>query len=147
MLGSPVVVGPGSPCNNGVRVQGQLPGARLELYAVTVGPGQATSRHVASSVVPSSDAFVSFLSGERVFPGEHVTADQRTSSDFGQGVPASLAVEVSAEPRPEDLVGLFVGETPLECGTCLWLERVFQGWWVRLQSYIEPPLLCGTLDE
>src|SRR5205085_9682814 len=82
-----------------------------------------------------------------VFRGEHVTADQRTSSDFGQGVPASLAVEVSAEPRPEDLVGVFVGETPLECGTCLWIEGVFPGASVSLQINNELPLTADTQQQ
>jgi hypothetical protein len=147
MLGSPVVVGPVSPCNTGVRVQGQLPGAQLDVYAVVVLPGQTRSRHVGSAVVASADAFVSLAAGARLFPGEHVTVDQRTSSDFGQGVPASLAVEVTAEPRAGDLAGLFAGETLLECGTCLWLEGVFPGASVSLQLNNDPPLLAETQGQ
>lgn len=146
MLASPVAVGPVSPCSGGVRVQGQLPGARLELYAVTdIGAG-ATSRHVGSSVAASADVIVALSPGIRLRTGEHLVADQRSDTDYGPPLPAAQAIEVTAEPRPVDLGGLFCGQTLLECATCLWIDGVIPGAVVTLAISNDPPLVGETQD-
>jgi len=73
MLGSAIVVGPVSPCNSAVRVQNQVAGATVDVFAVRIAPGQTTSRLVAASVVNSADAMVPLLTGAALHPGERLT--------------------------------------------------------------------------
>jgi hypothetical protein len=147
MLGSPVVIGPVSPCNTAVRVQGQLPGATIDLFAVPFSPGQPVTRHVGSSKVDSANAMVELFPGMQLRAGEHVTAQQRLGTDVGPPIPAELAVEVMAYPRPEDLAGLFCPETLLDCGGCLWVEGVYPGATVTLAINTAPPLQAATQER
>lgn len=124
MLGSPVVIGPLSPCSHDVRVQGQLPGATVRVIAT---PVQGAARIVANRVVSGADEFVKLTVGRRLLAGDRVTAEQHTASDHGDALPPESGVEVSATPDVQDLAGLFANETLLECGTCLWVAGVVPG--------------------
>jgi hypothetical protein len=128
VLGTPLVDGPLSPCSGAVRVHGQLPNAKVTVFASDlVGAGPPVMRTVASRVVVSTDAVIPLAAGISLKPHERVTAQQEKDSDIGLALPPELGVEVMAAPSAADLGGLFAPDTLLDCATCLWVAGAEPG--------------------
>ena len=144
MLSSPIVVGPASPCSEGVRVQGQLPGATVQVFATS--PGGAT-RLVAEGKAASADDVIPLKPREHLKERDRLTAGQFTAADHGGPLPAAQGLEVLAEPEVADLNGLFSPESLLDCGTCLWVGGVVPGASVSLSISGAAPTSVDTSSD
>lgn len=109
----PSVKGPLSVCSSRVRVEGQLTGATVEIYAggTLVGAGTATSPGQTFTLSASLPA------------GAAVTATQTIGADTSIASPDAIIVQ---EKPPE--IGPVSFRTPLfVCGQCVWLEGAVPG--------------------
>lgn len=116
----PRVVGPLSECSGSVRVNGQLTGATVTIFAdgVAVGSGVATW---------SDETFV--LTGS-LSAGQQVTATQSLGLDTSIASPESVAVQA----RPPTVGGVGFRSHLNQCGTCVWLEGLVPGAKVELRD-------------
>jgi hypothetical protein len=81
----PAVIGPLSECSSRVRVQGQLIGATVDLFANLV--------HVGSGVATWSDQVFPLGGGVTLAPGSNVTATQSQSGSVSPPSPAPVTVQ------------------------------------------------------
>src|SRR5829696_2819381 len=104
----PRVIGPLSECSTAVRVQGQLTGSVVTVYAngAVVGTGTATWSDQTFPLTTSLAA------------GQEVTATQTIGLDTSIASPE--AVEVQAKPPVIGAVGFRSHLN--QCGDCVWLE-------------------------
>jgi hypothetical protein len=111
----PAVIGPLSECSSRVRVQGQLIGATVSLFAngVHVGGGPATW----------SDEVFALSGGATLAPGADVTA---TQSLGGVTSPASPS-PVTVQKKPPVIGPVGLRTHVYECGQCLWLDGMVPG--------------------
>lgn len=116
----PRVIGPLSECSTAVRVQGQLTGSVVTVYAngAVVGTGAATWSDQTFSLTTSLAA------------GQEVTATQTIGLDTSIASPE--AVEVQAKPPVIGTVGFRSHLN--QCGDCVWLEGLVPGAKVELRD-------------
>ena len=116
----PRVIGPLSECSGGVRVQGQLSGSMVTVFAngAVVGSGTASW----------SDQI--FPLGTSLTAGQQVTATQSVGVDTSP--PSPEAVEVQAKPPVIGPVGFRSHLN--QCGECVWLEGLVPGAKVELRD-------------
>ncbi|MBA2555236.1 MAG: hypothetical protein H0V10_16420, partial [Geodermatophilaceae bacterium] len=116
----PRVIGPLSECSTRVRVQGQLTGATVTIYAdgVQVGTGVASwSDDVFSLAAP-------------IGAGQQVSATQTVGLETSIASPET--VQVQAKPPVVGPVGLRSHLN--QCGECVWLEGLVPGAKVELRD-------------
>jgi len=112
----PVVVGPLSECSSHVRVQGQLTGATVDLFA---NPGG----HVGSGVATWSDQVFALNGGVVLAAGAKVTAKQTLGADVSPASPQPVVVQ-----KKPPVVGNVGCRTHIYvCGRCLWLDGMVPG--------------------
>lgn len=112
----PRIKGPVSECSTQIWVQGQFPGATVEVVDLTSGTVVATGP-------PASSPDQVFPKVSALIPGRKLAARQTLGSD-SSGLSADT-VEVEKRPNP---VGPVSFVTPLvECARCLYLEGLVPG--------------------
>ena len=116
----PRVIGPLSECSGRVRVQGQLTGATVTVFA--------NGAVVATGVASWSDQ--TFALSTALAPGQEVTATQSVGLDTSPASPQP--VEVQAKPPVVGPVG-FLSHLN-QCGECVWLEGLVPGAKVELRN-------------
>ena len=116
----PRVIGPLSECSTVVRVQGQLTGAKVTVFAdgVVVGSGMATW---------SDQNFP--LSGS-LAAGQQVTATQGIGLDTSIQSPEPIEVQA----QPPVIGGVGFRSHLNQCGDCVWLEGLVPGAKVELRD-------------
>jgi Domain of unknown function (DUF1929) len=116
----PRVIGPLSECSGSVRVQGQLTGSTVTVFAngAVVGIGTASWP---DQTFPLSTPLTA---------GQQVTAMQTVGMDMSQ--PSPEAVEVQAKPPVVGAVGFRSHLN--QCGECVWLEGLVPGAKVELRD-------------
>lgn len=117
---SPRVIGPLSECSSAVRVQGQLTGSTVTVYADGVMVAQAAATW-------SDQTFV--IAGG-LGAGQEVTATQTVGVDTS--IPSPESVVVQAQPPVIGPVGFRSNFN--ECGECVWLEGLVPGAKVELRD-------------
>jgi hypothetical protein len=112
----PRVKGPVSECSNFIRVQGQFPGATVEVVDVTSGIVVATGP-------PAASPDELFARVSALIPGRKLAARQKLGAD-NSGLSVDV-VEVQKRPNP---IGPVSFVTPLmQCARCLFLEGLVPG--------------------
>ena len=112
----PRIKGPVSECSSEIWVQGQFPGATVEVVDTTSGTIVATGP-------PATSADQLFPKVAALMPARKLAARQTLGTD-ASGLSADT-VEVESLPNP---VGPVTFVTPLmECARCLWLEGLVPG--------------------
>lgn len=112
---APRVVAPLSECSSMVRVQGQVTGSTVELFA--------DGNPAGSGVATWADQLFALTPGVTLAPGAQVTAQQTLGADVSPQSPEPLAVQA----RPP-VVGPVVYRSQLYiCGECLWLGGMVPG--------------------
>lgn len=120
----PRVKGPLSECSTKVRVQGQIPGADVEI--VEVGSGNI----IASTTATSSDQIYTLTTS--LSPGERVAARQTLGMDSSILTPEPEQIEVQQKPST---IGGVSFPTPLfACGKCVWVEGLVPGAKVEMRD-------------
>lgn len=116
----PRVIGPLSECSGSVRVQGQLSGSTVAIFAdgIAVGSGLATWSDQIFSLSASLSA------------GQQVTATQTVGMDTSP--PSPEAIEVQAKPPVVGAVGFRSHLN--QCGECVWLEGLVPGAKVEMRD-------------
>ena len=116
----PHVIGPLSECSGSVRVQGQLSGSTVAIFAdgIAVGSGLATWSDQIFSLSASLSA------------GQQVTATQTVGMDTSP--PSPEAIEVQAKPPVVGAVGFRSHLN--QCGECVWLEGLVPGAKVEMRD-------------
>ncbi|MBM3734254.1 MAG: DUF1929 domain-containing protein [Acidobacteria bacterium] len=125
----PRVVGPLSECSGRVRVQGQLTGSTVKVFA--------GANVVAQGVASWSDQ--TFALTTPLAPGDMVTATQTVGVETSINSPE--AVEVQAKPPAVGPVA-FVSNLN-ECGECVYLEGLVPGAKVEVRNGAGPVLGSG----
>ena len=116
----PRVIGPLSECSGNVRVQGQLTGSTVTIFAdgVAVGSGVASwSDHT-------------FPISASLGVGQRITATQTIGLETSLSSPEP--VEVQAKPPVVGMVGFRSHLN--QCGECVWLEGLVPGAKVELMD-------------
>jgi hypothetical protein len=149
----PRVIGPLSECSTGVRVQGQLTGSTIQVFA--------NGALVAQGPASGPDQIFPLNTGASLSGGDQVTATQTIGLDTS--APSPEPVEVQTKPPTIGPVA-FVSHLN-QCGRCLWLEGLVPGATVEVragggpvlghgQSYdgvarvgLNPPLAAGMTVE
>ena len=116
----PRVVGPLSECSGSVRVQGQLTGSTVTVFA--------DGAPVASGTASWSDQ--TFTLGTALAPGQLVNATQTIGLETS--LPSPETVQVQAKPPVVGGVGFRSHLN--QCGECLWLEGLVPGAKVELRD-------------
>lgn len=116
----PRVIGPLSECSTGVRVQGQLTGSTVTVFADGV--------QVAQGGASWSDQI--FTLAAPLAAGQQVTATQTIGMDTSIASPES--VQVQAQPPSIGHVGFRSNLN--QCGECVWLEGLVPGAKVELRD-------------
>src|SRR5215831_21015695 len=111
----PLVIGPLSECSAAVRVQGQLIGATVDLYAGGV--------HVGSGVASWSDQVFPLNGGVTLTPGSNVTATQ----SLGGATSAHSPTPVTVQKKPPVVGHVGLRTHVYVCGQCLWLDGMVPG--------------------
>lgn len=127
-LMNPKVVGPVSELTASIRVQGQLPGATVEVVSTT-----PTLHVVAKGVVASSDERVALLGGTPLKTSDLLFARQELSGESSPGPEGDLGIGV--QPKPTSAAGLgHVGYVShlYECGQHVWVSGAIPGTTVEL---------------
>lgn len=116
----PRVIGPLSECSGSVRVQGQLSGSTVTIFAngIVVGSGTASWSDQTFTLTASLTA------------GQQITAAQSVGLDTSP--PSPEAVEVQAKPPVVGAVGFRSHLN--QCGECVWLEGLVPGAKVELRD-------------
>ena len=116
----PRVIGPLSECSGSVRVQGQLTGATVSIFA--------DGAMVASGTASWSDQ--TFPISSSLGAGQAITATQTVGLDTSP--PSPEVVEVQAKPPVVGSVGFRSHLN--QCGECVWLEGLVPGAKVELRD-------------
>lgn len=116
----PRVIGPLSECSGSVRVQGQLTGSTVTIFAdgLSVGSGLANW--------PDQTFVLSMPLG----PGQQVTATQTLGLDTSVASPESVQVQA----KPPVVGGVGFRSHLNQCGECVWLEGLVPGAKVELRD-------------
>jgi hypothetical protein len=116
----PRVIGPLSECSGSVRVQGQLTGSTVTIFAngVSVGSGLANW--------PDQ----TFVLSMPLAPGQRVTATQTLGLDTSVASPESVQVQA----KPPVVGGVGFRSHLNQCGECVWLEGLVPGAKVELRD-------------
>lgn len=114
------VIGPLSQCSGSVRLQGQLTGSAVTIFAdgAIIGSGLATWP---DQIFPLSASLVA---------GQQITATQTVGIETSP--PSTEAVEVQAKPPVIGTVGFRSHLN--QCGECIWLEGLVPGAKVELRD-------------
>src|SRR5438445_3793517 len=88
-IGSPLIIGPVTPCSDQVRVTNQFSGARVRLFVA----GDPTP--VGDAVVPWSDFLVN-VDRTRLVPGKKLVATQEFGAEVSKPSPKGVSIEVAA---------------------------------------------------
>lgn len=119
----PRIKGPVSECNSRIWVQGQFPGATVEVVDTDTGL-------VVASGAPATSPDQFFPVTGTLVPDNELAARQTLGSD-ASGLAADT-VQVQKRPNP---VGPVAFATPLmECARCLWLEGLVPGATVEVRD-------------
>jgi hypothetical protein len=116
----PRVIGPLSECSGSVRVQGQLTGSKVTVFADGVP--------VASGTANWSDQTFTLTTG--LAPGQSVSATQTIGLDTSLPSPETVQVQ----NRPPVIGGVGFRSHLNQCGSCLWLEGLVPGAKVELRD-------------
>ena len=116
----PRVIGPLSECSESVRVQGQLTGSTITIYADGVAVGSGTASWPDQTFVLSSS----------LAPGQKISATQNVGLDTS--APSPEVVEVQS--RPPVIGGVGFRSNLTQCGECVWLEGLVPGAKVELRD-------------
>ncbi len=127
----PRVIGPLSECSTGVRVQGQLTGSTIQVFA--------NGAVVAQGTAFGPDQIFPLNSGASLSGGDQVTATQTIGLDTS--IPSPEPVEVQTKPPTIGPVA-FVSHLN-QCGRCLWLEGLVPGAKVEVRASGGPVLGSG----
>jgi len=111
----PRVIGPLSECSTGVRVQGQLTGSTVTVFADGV--------QVAQNTASWADQTFTLPGGASLAAGAKVTATQTVGADTS--IPSPEHVEVQQQPPAIGPVAFASNLT--QCGECVWLEGLVPG--------------------
>jgi len=111
----PRVIGPLSECSTGVRVQGQLTGSTVTVFADGV--------QVAQDTASWADQTFTLPGGASLAAGAKVTATQTVGADTS--IPSPEHVEVQQQPPAVGPVAFASNLT--QCGECVWLEGLVPG--------------------
>ena len=111
----PVVVGPLSECSSRVRVQGQLIGATVDIFANGV--------HVGGGVATWSDQVFPLSGGATLAPGSNVTATQSLTGSVSPQSPAPVTVQ----KKPPTIGHVGTKTHIYVCGQCVWLDGMVPG--------------------
>lgn len=115
LLLAPRVIGPLSECSSRVRVQGQLSGSDVKVFA--------DGALVATGTASSANQSFALSGGVSLAPGAMVTATQTVGVETSPTSPEP--VEVQARPPQIGQVGFH--SQLLVCGRCIWLEGLVPG--------------------
>ncbi len=117
----PRVIGPLSECSSHVRVQGQLTGATVDLFANGV--------HVGSGVATWSDQVFPLNGGVTLAASAGVTATQSLGGQVSAPSPQPVVVQ-----KKPPVIGNVGCQTHIyACGECLWLDGMVPGATVEVQ--------------
>lgn len=124
----PRVRGPVSECSDRVWVQGQLPGATVEIE-------DDTGTVVASDTVSSGDATIAL--SQPLVAGRQIAARQIMGADDSGLAPETVEVQ----RRPDPLGPGIFSEIVFRCARCLWIDGLLPGAKVRI---VEGGMDIGT---
>lgn len=116
----PRVIGPLSECSGNVRVQGQLSGSAVTVFADGVSVGSGTASWP-DQIIPLSASLTA---------GQQITATQAVGVEIS--LPSPEPIEVQAKPPVIGTVG-FLSHLN-QCGECVWLEGLVPGAKVELRD-------------
>lgn len=116
----PRVIGPLSECSTSVRVQGQLTGSTITVFADGASVGSGTAAW--------SDQ--TFPLGAALAAGQQITATQSLGLDTSIASPQSVVVQA----KPPVIGGVGFRSHLNQCGTCVWLEGLVPGATVELRD-------------
>lgn len=126
----PRVIGPLSECSTGVRVQGQLTGSTVTVYA--------DGAMVAQGTAYGPDLILPLNAGATLGPGQQVGATQTIGLDTS--IPSPQAVAVQNKPP---IVGPVAFVSHLnQCGQCLWIEGLVPG--ARIEVRVSGGAVLGS---
>ena len=128
----PRVIGPLSVCSTGVRVQGQLTGSTVSVFA--------NAGLVAQGIASGPDQVFPLNPGASLGAGQQVSATQTVGLDTS--VPSPETVGVQAKPPTIGPVA-FVSNLN-ECGRCLWIEGLVPGAEIDVRASGGPSLAHGS---
>jgi hypothetical protein len=128
----PRVIGPLSECSTGVRVQGQLTGSTVTVFA--------NGALVAQGTGSGPDQIFALISGASLSGGDQVNATQTIGLETS--VPSPETVEVQKKPPTIGPVA-FVSHLN-QCGHCLWLEGLVPGAKIEVRASGGPVLGSGA---
>lgn len=111
----PAVIGPLSECSSRVKVQGQLIGATVDLFANGI--------HVGGGVATWTDQVFPLTGGATLAPGSNVTATQSMGGSVSPQSPAPVTVQ----KKPPTLGHVGAKSHIYMCGQCLWLDGMVPG--------------------
>ena len=122
LLLSPTVVTPLSECSRQVRVQNQLTGSTVRIYAdgTQVGHGTATSADQVFDLDPSAS----------LAPGAKVTATQSVGSDDSLHSP----LPVTVQKKPPVIGHVTIVSHLYQCGHCLYINGAVPGATVEVRG-------------
>jgi hypothetical protein len=116
----PRVVGPLSECSTGVRVQAQLTGSEVKIYAdLTL---------VGNSIAASADQIVNLPSS--LSPGQKVTATQTVGMETSIHSPDAVVVQ----KKPPNVGTVSFLSHLHVCGKCIWLNGLVPGASVKISG-------------
>ncbi|MGE0469512.1 MAG: galactose oxidase-like domain-containing protein [Nitrospira sp.] len=116
----PRVIGPLSACSGSVRVQGQLSGSTIIIFADGVAVGSGTASWP-NQIFPLSASLTA---------GQQITATQAVGVEISP--PSPEPIEVQAKPPVIGTVGFRSHLN--QCGECVWLEGLVPGATVELRD-------------
>lgn len=140
-LCQPTVVGPLSELSQSVRVQGQLPGAKVTVRAEGPHP-----RSVAHGVAVSSDERFALVAGQQLAAGDVIVAIQELGGEQSDPPSGNLGAAVHAAPTSVGQIGGVGLNTHLwQCGQYVFVSGAIPGARVRM---VDPnPIGDGIADE
>ena len=118
----PRVIGPLSECSSGVRVQGQLSGSTVRVFA--------DGGLVCEALAAAADQVFTLLAGASLPAGARVTASQQLGVEISDE--SYEPVEVQAKPPTIGHVGF--RSHLWACGRCVWLEGLVPGAAVEVRA-------------
>ena len=118
---SPEVVGPVSVCSSAIRIQNQITGSQVDVYAVSQGQNP---RHIAAGIAQWSDQVFYLDQSITLNPGESIKAKQTIGTDSS---PLSSDDDVFVQGMPPTVGYVKFKSHVFECGQCLWLSGMVPG--------------------
>jgi hypothetical protein len=128
----PRVIGPLSECSTSVRVQGQVTGSTVKVFA--------DGAQVAQGVASWATQEFALAGGTQLNPGAKVTTTQTVGVDTS--IPSPESVEVQGRPPIVGMVGFASNLTA--CGECVALEGLVPGAKVEVRVQGGPTLGSGS---